>query len=80
MIKSSRKETQLLEALFNVIKARLNGFSPFLQSVSGSLVARLDRRGAGVGGVGVLGDSTDSDSSGGGVLLSVLGEVTPSVD
>ena len=29
---------------------------------------------------GVLGDSTDSDSSGEGVLLLVLGEVTPSVD
>ena len=43
-------------------------------------MARLDRRGAGVGGVGVLGDSTDSDSSGGGVLIPVLGEVTPSVD
>ena len=26
-------------------------------------MARLDRHGAGVGGVGVLGDSTDSDSS-----------------
>ena len=33
-----------------------------------------------VGGVGVLGDSTDSDYSSGDVLLSVLGEVTPSVD
>ena len=33
-----------------------------------------------MGGVGVLGDSTDSDCSGGGVLLSVLGEVTPSID
>ena len=43
-------------------------------------MARLDRRGAGVGGVGVLGDSTDSDSSGEGVLIPVLGEVTPSVD
>ena len=31
-----------------------------------------------MGGVGVLGDSTDSDSSGRGVLLSVPGEVTPS--
>ena len=27
-----------------------------------------------MGGVGVLGDSTDSDCSGGGVLLSVLGD------
>ena len=43
-------------------------------------MARLDQRGAEVGGVGVLGDSTDSDFSGGGVLLSVLGEITPSVD
>ena len=33
-----------------------------------------------MGEVGVLGDSTDSDSSGGGVLLSVLGDLTPSVD
>ena len=33
-----------------------------------------------MGGVGVLGDSTDSDYSSGDVLLSVLGEVTPSVD
>ena len=33
-----------------------------------------------MGGVGVLCDSTVSDSSGEGVLLSVLGEVTPSVD
>ena len=33
-----------------------------------------------MGGVGVLGDSTDSDSSGWGVLLSVLGEVMSSVD
>ena len=33
-----------------------------------------------MGRVGVLGDSADSDSSGGGVLLPVLGEVTPSVD
>ena len=49
-------------------------------SLCGGLVACLDRRGAGVGGVGVLGDSTDSDSSGGGVQLSILGEVTPSVD
>ena len=57
------------------MKPRLDGFSPFLQSVS-----VVDRRGAGVGGVGVLGDSTDSDSSGGGVLLLVLGEVTPSVN
>ena len=46
----------------------------------GGLVACLDRCGAGVGGVGVLGDSTDSDSSDGGVLLSILGEVTPAVD
>ena len=37
MIKNSKKkEAKLLEglALFNVIKARLNGFSPFLQAVS----------------------------------------------
>ena len=27
---SSRKETKLLEAVYSVIKARLNGFSPFL--------------------------------------------------
>ena len=33
-----------------------------------------------MGGVGVLGDSTDSDSSGAGVRVSVLGEVTPLVD
>ena len=33
----------------------------------------------GVGGVGVLGDSTDSDSSGASIRLSVLGEVIPSV-
>ena len=52
----------------------------FFISLCGSLVVRLDRRRAGVGEVGVLGNSTDSDSSGGGVLLSVLGEVTPSVD
>ena len=29
-----KKRTKLLEALFSVIKARLNGFSPLLQSVS----------------------------------------------
>ena len=33
-----------------------------------------------MGGEGVLGDSSDSDSSGGGVRISILGEVTPSVD
>ena len=33
-----------------------------------------------MGGEGVLDASTDSDSSGGGVQLSILGEVTPSVD
>ena len=37
MIKSSRKETKLLEALFSVIKARLNGFSPFDSSGGGVL-------------------------------------------
>ena len=54
----------------------------FVSSISlcGGLVACLDQRGTGVVGVGVVRDSTDSDPSGGGVLLSVLGEVTPSVD
>ena len=33
-----------------------------------------------MGGVSKLGDSTDSDPSGAGALLSVLREVTPSVD
>ena len=33
-----------------------------------------------MGGVSKLGDSIDSDPSGWGALLSVLGEVTPSVD
>ena len=33
-----------------------------------------------MGGVGVLDDSIDPDFSGGGVQLSILGEVTPSVD
>ena len=79
MIKSSRKETKLLEALFSVVKAGLTVLVHFF-ILRGGLVPRLDRCGAGVGGVGVLGDSTDSDSSDGGVLLSILGEVTPAVD
>ena len=33
-------------------------------------MAHLDRRGAGVGGIGVLSNSTDSDPQGGGVLFS----------
>ena len=33
-----------------------------------------------MGGLGVLGASTDYDPSSGRVLLSVLGEVTPLVD
>ena len=32
--KVKKKETKLLEAMFDAIKARLNGFSPFLQLVS----------------------------------------------
>ena len=43
MIKSSRKETKLLEALFNVVKARLDGFKSisFKISLFGGLVTRL---------------------------------------
>ena len=54
----------------------------FVSSISlcGGLVACLDQRGKGVVKVVVVRDSTDSDPSGGGVLLAVLGEVTPSVD
>ena len=54
----------------------------FVSSISlcGGLVACLDQRGTGVVKVGVVRDSTDSDPSGGGVLLAVLGEVTPCVD
>ena len=53
---------------------RLDGVSPFFsQSLWWLSMLALTGKREG-GGRGVLGDSTDADPSGGGVLLSVLGQ------